>query len=477
MNLRRLGGLDAAFLAAENEANHMHMMAIMLLEKDTIPGGYRFEKVRDFIAERLHVVPPLRRRLIQVPFGIARPLWIEDPDIDIERHIRRAAVPSPGGPREVAAMAAEMNSRPLDHAHPLWEMVIVEGLSNGNIALLAKLHHAMMDGMAGMQYMASLVSPKPAARPPPPLEDDRRPRVPGPVELLVRAMPTVASRPLKLARFAGHTLQEAIKQSLRTGVDELPDPQPVQRCALNARITPERSAAYTSLRLDDVKAIGAAFSATVNEVVLALVGGAVRDHLLALGESVEVPLVAGIPASTHEEGGDDQANAYAIMFGSLATHISDPRERLREICRSSRIEKKRDRLLWGQALAELTEIPSSLFFTLVARAYMSLGIADHLTPFCNLIVSNVPGPPIPIYFAGARIRNLYALGPIFDGVTLNLTAISVSGSLDVGLSACRKMFPDLWGLASGLSDSLEELKALIPQSPNPAAEDTSSPAQ
>jgi len=202
-----------------------------------------------------------------------------------------------------------------------------------------------------------------------------------------------------------------------------------------------------------------------------------RNHLLAMGESVEVPLVAGIPASTRDEGGDDQANAYAMMFGSLATHISDPRERLREICSSSRTEKKRDRLLWGQALAELTEIPSSLFFTLMARAYVSLGVAERVTPFCNLVVSNVPGPPIPIYFAGARIQNLYALGPIFEGVTLNLTVISVSGSLDVGLSACRKMFPDLWGLASRLTDALEELQALIRQSPQPTAEDTTIPTR
>jgi WS/DGAT/MGAT family acyltransferase len=371
-------------------------------------------------------------------------------------------------------MAAAMNSRQLDHAHPLWEMVLVEGLADGGVALLVKLHHALMDGMAGMQHMASLMSTTPNAKPPPPPEAGRPPRIPGPVELLVRSIPSIATRPLQLASFASHTVQDAIKHALHTGVETQHDVKAVHRCVLNTRISPDRSVAYVSMRLDDVKRVGEAFSATVNEVVLALVGGALREHLLAMGESVENPLIAGIPTSTHDQGGDDQSNAYAIMFGSLATHIADPLERLRDIRVASRREKKRDRLFWGHALAELTEIPSSLFFTLAARAYTTLGLVDHLEPFCNLVVSNVPGPPIPVYFAGARIQNLYPLGPIFDGVALNLTVVSVSGSLDIGLSACRRTLPDLWELASRLTDSLAELEALIPQSLQPKIE-TASP--
>ncbi len=174
------------------------------------------------------------------------------------------------------------------------------------------------------------------------------------------------------------------------------------------------------------------------------------------------PLVAGIPSSTHAAGTDGLSNSYAVIFGSLATHIEDPVERLRDICASSHTEKRRKNLIWGDALSKLADLPPPFVLDMIARAYDELGIARHLPPFCNLVVSNVPGPPAPIYFAGARVQDVYPLGPIFDGIGLNITVISVSGTLDIGIVGCRGLLPDLWRLAGDISEALNDLLQKVP---------------
>jgi diacylglycerol O-acyltransferase len=463
MTLKRLSGLDAAFIAAETPSNHMHMMAVMLLDPTTIPGGYSFEKFKGFIASRLHVVPPLRRRLLEVPLGLARPFWVEEDEINVDLHVRRVAVPRPGGPRELAAMAEDMNGRQLDRDAPLWEMAVVEGLQNGSIALLAKIHHSLMDGMAGMQFMAALVSSSPEL-PDPELASRtaaRREYVPNELELLVGAVPKLVERPLRIAKLSGSSLLSAVREWAVTPdeTDTLPEAVPVERSIFNEGITPYRSAAYTSLRLEDVKSVSRAFDASLNEVVLAIVSGALRQYLQSVGESTGSPIVAGVPISTHADGGDDLTNSYRMMFTSLATQLASPVARLEEIQRCSEIEKRRQAGLWGESLSDISDIPSPLFLGLIARAYTGLGLFDRLTPFCNLVVSNVPGPLETLYFGGARIQGVYPLGPVFDGIGLNITVISIDKALNVGLSACRDVVPDLWGVAMSMSGALAELVA------------------
>jgi WS/DGAT/MGAT family acyltransferase len=465
MTLKRLSGLDAAFIAAETPSNHMHMMAVMLLDPTTIPGGYSFEKFKGFIASRLHAVPPLRRRLLEVPLGLARPLWVEDEEINVDLHVRRVAVPRPGGPRELAGMAEDMNGRQLDRDAPLWEMAVVEGLQNGSIALLAKIHHSLMDGMAGMQFMNALVSASPELPDPERASARRGARkeyVPNELELLVGAVPRVVERPLRIAKLSGSSLLSAVREWAVTPDDQteqLPDAVPVERSIFNEGITPHRSAAYTSLRLEDVRNVARAFDATLNEVVLAVVSGALREYLESVGVPCDSPIVAGVPISTHADEGDELTNAYRVMFTSLATQLTDPVARLKEIRRCSEIEKRRQAGLWGESLSDISDIPSPLFLGLIARAYTGLGLFDRLTPFCNLVVSNVPGPSATMYFGGARIQGVYPLGPVFDGIGLNITVISIDKALNVGLSACRSVVPDLWGIAMSMSSALAELVA------------------
>jgi len=472
MTTKRLAGLDSAFIAAETPTNHLHMMAVLQLDPTTVPGGYSFARMRDFIGARLGAVPPLRRRLVEVPFGLHRPIWIDEPALDLELHVRRAALPAPGGPRELSALAAGMNGRPLDRSRPLWEMVIVEGLQNGSIAVLAKLHHALMDGISGMGFLGALFSAK-AALPEvgEPAESHGGRGRPSDLELIAGALPALATSPLRLARAGGNALRSLLRGTLE-GDRSGPPPRSarsVPRTLLNRTLTANRSVAYTALPLAELKAVARTFQVTLNDVVLALVAGALRRYLLERDALPADPLVAGVPASTHATSGDDLANAYAALFPSLATDIVSPAERLLAIHDSTQGEKRRQRTLWGDSLAEWTEVPAPVLFSVLSRVFTGLGLAEHITPFCNVVVSNVPGPPTTLYFGGARLLGIYALGPIFDGVALNVTALSVGASLDVGISACREIVPDPWQIAAALPDALAELVALISASETPPA--------
>jgi len=458
---RRLTGFDSVFLAAELPGNWLHVMAVLVLDPESIPGGYSFGGFREFIARRLHLVPPLRRRLLEVPFGLARPLWIEEADLDLELHVRRAAVPSPGGPREVAALAAEIDERPLDRSRPLWELVVVEGLAHGRFAVVAKLHHSMMDGMAGLRHMASLFSPEPGLDDPrEPREPawQRPPRAPSDLELLAGAFPSLLGQPLRAARAGARTLWSGLRDAVGSaeGEEEEPPPTTVRRMSLNAHTTAHRTVAYTALPLPELKAAGRPLSATVNDVLLAVVAGALRRYLGPRGELPEEPLVAAVPLSTHVEG-EDRANAVTSSSVSLATHLDDPAERLAAIRDASSHAKRQRRSAVGDHMAEWMDVPPPLVFSLVARAYTGLGLVDRMPLMCNLLVSSVNGPPSALYFGGARLVGLYPLGPVYDGMALNVTALRCGDSLDVGLVACRGIIRDLWEIADAMPEALAEL--------------------
>lgn len=460
MALRRLTGLDAIFLAGESANNPLHIMAILVLDPTTISGGYSFEGFRDFIVERLHLIPPLRRRLIEVPFGIDRPTWVEEPSIDVDYHIRRAAVPGPGGPQEVAALAAQIQERLLDRSRPLWEMVLVEGLTGGNIGLIAKLSHAMMDGAAGVRMMATLIDAQSEVKPVEAAPLTEAERVPGSLELIARAIPSIARRPARMARLLAHAAQLQI-DLWRSG-DGTSDAAELEvpRTMLNARTTSRRAVATASLSLSEIKRIARHAGATVNDVLLAVTAGALRQYLVSRDALPEIPLVAGVPVSTHEEG-DQLANAYTSVFASLETHLEDPAERLRGIARSTGAAKSRQGKVGGGIIQEFADVPPPWVFAAVAALYSKVGIPDLMQPMCNVIVSNVAGPPTDLYFGGARLVDLYPLGPIFDGMALNITVMSIGDTLDLGIVACRDAVPDLWRLADALPASLGELREAV----------------
>jgi len=461
----RLSGIDAAYLAAELPGNCLHLMAILRLDPATLPGGYRFEDLRSFMEAHLPEIPPLRRRLVEVPLGIDRPRWVEVDDLDLDLHVRRAAVPSPGGARELAAMASEISERPLDRRRPLWEITVVEGLASGEIALVAKLHHAMMDGMVGVRYMAALLGTGSDSAPVPAAPAQA---VPGQLRLLAESVPEVLARPLRLARATGRTLVALTTSRLSAlwSGERRPEPEAAEPAVpwtlFNRRTSPHRTIAYTSVPLERVRAVGRSLDATVNDVVLALVSGAARSYLLAHDALPAEPLVAGTPASTHREG-DARANAYTLIFPSLATDLDDPVARLCAIRDSARRAKAGRRPTGGDdLLSEWIDIPPPWLFGALAHLYVDGHLLERLAhPFFNLLVSSVPGPAEPLRFAGARITGIHPLGPIYDGLVLNVTAIGGAEAIDIGLVACRRGLPDVWEFAEAMEGALGELECAL----------------
>jgi len=464
MALNRLTGLDAIFLAAETTECPLHVMAILLLDPSTVPGGYSFETMREFIAGRLPMLGPLRRRIVEVPFGLDQPGWVEERDIDLEYHVRRAALPSPGGPRELAKMTSEVMERHLDRSRPMWEMVLVEGLADGNIGVIAKLHHALMDGFSGVKMMASLVSDTPEYEEmhsePPPMQDP----VPGGLELMARSLPSFATRTLAAARTAVQVADAQLRSLLDASPEDPPEADEgngVPLTILNQRITASRSTAYASLPLAELKAVKRHFGCTLNDVLLASVSSAVRAHLIERDALPDAPLYAGAPVSTHAAD-DDAANSYTNMFVSLATDVADPVECLRVIHAGTRRTKERRASAGSGAFKELMDVPAPFVFSLIADAYTRYNLWESVEPMCNLVVSNVPGPQDTLYLGGARLAGLYPLGPIFEGMALNVTAISCGDALGVGLVGCRDWLPDLWDLSDGIRTGLQELLDRIP---------------
>jgi WS/DGAT/MGAT family acyltransferase len=459
MPLHRLTGADAVFLAAERPGQLLHVMGLLILDPTTVPGGYSFERFCAFAASRLPALTPLRRRLVEVPGGLARPFWSEVADVDLAYHIRRAAVPRPGGPQELAAMVVEMSQRPLDRSRPLWEMLMVEGLAGGQVAMIAKLSHAMMDGMAGVRLMASLFNASPEIPDPPAPGDPSADDFPGPLELLAGSVPWLMRQPLRALR-AGMGTARWLVGSLRSrsGDQQLPE-VPVGRCWLNAPISPYRATAWVTLPLADLRQIGHAHDATVNDVLLAVLSGALRRYAGPRELLPEQPLAAGVPVALPNEEGRD--NAVTAVVVGLATDEPDPAARLFAIRDAMTRQKRRRGSTMGEDLMAWADVPPPLLFSVAARAYMDLDIEAWMKPICNLVVSNVPGPPQALYLGGAKLLGIYPLGPVFSGIALNVTAIGCGDGLDIGLVACREVLPDLWTLADALPEALAELREAL----------------
>lgn len=464
--MHRASGLDAAFLALETPAAHMHVLGVAVVDPTTAPRGFSHAAVRELLDARLHLIPPLRRRLVEVPLGLHAPMWIEDPDFDLDFHLRRAALPAPGGRAELEAFVADVASRPLDRSRPLWEAWVVEGLEHGHFAFIAKLHHALIDGASGVEILATLfdLEPDPLPRVEETLEPEWRPaHVPGEVEMLVRAGLSFAQRPVQFVK-AANNLGRGVWRAARHARDQQLDvalPLTAPRLSMNRTITPHRKVAFASVAIDDVKAVKNALGVTVNDVVLAVTTGALRAYLERRGELPDRPLVAAIP--TNVRSGDDRAygNRVSAMFACLPVDRADPIERVHIVRRSTSGAKEVHGVVGETTLEEWAEIAAPVVFSRAMRLYARLRIGERMRPPVNLVVSNVPGPPFPLYLAGARLVSLHPLGPIFDDCGLNLTVMSYLDHVDFGFLACRELVPDLDDLASGVPDALVELEKAI----------------
>lgn len=462
--MERLRGIDAAFLYMETPTAHMHTMKVAVLEP--APGvDYGIARVKEDLAARLHLLPPFRRRLVEVPLGLHHPVWIEDAAFDLDRHLKNRRVPAPGGQRELDAVISEIASVPLDRRRPLWELWLVEGLAGGRVAAVGKIHHAVADGVAVAGLLANVMDPG--------MEDLAAPgaapawspeAVPSPARLLGDALSDHVRQLGRLPRLVGRTARNLVVAARRRRTAAIVPPIPLgqaPRSSINGALTAERAFASTALPLGAVKVVKDAFGVTLNDVLLGLVAGALSGHLAARGERPSRPLIVEVPVATDAPGARRLAgNRLSNLFTSLCTDVDDRAARLRAIHRVA-ASAKEVHLALGPDLYEAWMAyapPRPLAWAM--RLYSRWRLADRHAPPVNVIVSCVPGPRAPLRWPGGRLEAIYSVGPIIEGAGLNVTAWSYGDRLCVGVLACPRLLPDPGDIAERLQAELTELAAL-----------------
>ena len=484
--MRQLTSLDAQFLALENSRQTGHVAGLAVYDTTTAAGGrLTCAEMKELISARLHLLPPLRWRLVEVPFGADYPYWVDDTDFDLDFHVRELALPAPGDEQQLAEQVARLHSRPLDRSKPLWELYVISGLQSGYTAVYTKIHHAVIDGVSGAEITGILLDLSAEVRDLPLDEPVTAGRRPSQLEMLGRAVVGLPRYPLRVLR----AIPTAVPNLEETQFSAIPgagtlgrlagriealvtgDGNRVVRSGLDApktsfsgRISAHRRFAFGQIELDRVKAVKSAFDCTVNDVVVTLCAGAVRRWLLEHDELPEGPLVTQVPVSVRTS---DQAGTYGnriLLLGApLFTDIADPVQRLRETQRELRVMKDRHKAMPAQLLQDVNHFVPPALFSRAARATFSLATSGVGRPQWNLVVSNVPGPQFPLYCAGARMVAHYPVSVITDGMGLNITAMSYDGHVDIGIVADRDQVSDVWCLVRWLEESLTELEKEAPQ--------------
>lgn len=463
----RLSGLDASFLYLETQEQLLHVCGLIMLDPGTMPTAYSFAAMRAEINRRVGEVPEFTRKLRKVPLGLDHPIWVKDTHFDIDRHVHRLALPAPGGYAELNELAGHLAGLPLDRSRPLWEMWVIEGYEGGptpgGVVVFSKMHHATVDGVSGSNLISHLCS----------LEADAEPlalgpsgvfgRAARPAELLGRAVVSTVTRPLGAFRLLTPSAQLVTKTigRARRGT-AMAAPFSAPRTSFNGTITSHRSIAFADMSLEDIRAIKSSTGTTVNDVVLSIAGGALRSYLAERGELPENSLLATVPVSVREEstrsGG---ANKVSALFAKLGTDVEDPLERLEEMSENNRNAKEHHSAISAETLQDWAEFAAPRTFGLAVRAYAGLRLAEKHPVVHNLVISNVPGPPMPLYFMGAEILGLYPLGPVFHGAGLNVTVMSNNGKVHVGLIACRESMPEVDDLVKRFPTELAALKEAV----------------
>jgi WS/DGAT/MGAT family acyltransferase len=461
--MQRLSGLDASFLYLETSTQPLHVCSVLELDTSTVPGGYSFEKLRAELALRITAIPTFREKLANSFLNLDHPVWVKDDEFHLERHVHRIGLPAPGGRVELAEICGHLASLPLDRRHPLWEMWAIEGLGGtdarkgGRLAVLTKVHHAAVDGVTGANLMSQLCSVEPDAPPPQPV--DASPEA-NPLRIALGGLGRFAVRPITLATSVLPSTVSTVVDTVRraAGGRAMPSPFAAPQTPFNASITADRNVAFAQLDLADVKKVKDHFGVKVNDVVMALVSGVLRTFLIQRDELPENTLVAMVPVSVHDRSDRPGRTQVSGMFASLQTQIADPGERLRAIAEANVIAKDHSSAIGATLLQDWSQFAGPAVFGVAMRVYARTRLTES-RPVHNLVVSNVPGPQIPLYFLGAEVEAMYPLGPIFHGSGLNITVMSLNGKLNVGLISCPELLPDLWDMADGFVTGMGELLA------------------
>jgi len=468
--MEQLSGQDASFLYFETPKTPMHIGAIAIYDPSTVPGGGRqgFKDILRAIERRLHLARSFRQKIVNVPFNLDHPYWIEDRDFDLEYHVRHIRLPEPGDWRQLCIQAARLQSRPLDLTKPLWEFTIVEGLDaipglpEGSYAIISKVHHACIDGVSGVDLIEAIhdLEPEPADAPPSrPWSGETEPN---PLELVMRAQVNNFTQPLRFAEVLARSVP--MFGRLSQGMMERRFERPVSappRTRFNRPVSAHRVVEGRRFDLQEVRRIKSSVeSATVNDVVLTVVGGALRAYLDAKQELPDAPMIAMAPISVRTaDEKNAMGNRVAAMMVMLGTDIADPLERLQAVHDAASQSKEMTNAIGAKLMTDYSQFIPSTTAALATRIYTEYGLADQLNLPFNCVVTNVPGPQIPLYCAGAKLVTQYGLGPVYDGMGLIFPVFSYCGQIMISMTACREMVPDPEFFAECLQRSFDKLKA------------------
>jgi diacylglycerol O-acyltransferase / wax synthase len=454
----RLSGMDASFLYLETPSVHMHVGGLAILDPSTRPDGrLRFEVLEQVVAQRIHLVPRFRQRVLFPALPVGKPAWVDDERFDLSFHLRRATLHPPGGRRELAELVGGVMSRPLDRSRPLWELHFIEGLEGGHVAGLAKSHHALIDGVSGMDLASVLFdfTPEPQELTPPPWHPAREPAT---GELLVRSAADQVARPLQAIGLGVKRLRRAPEEALEitrrtlTGLSSLVSAGPTPPGPFDVPVGPNRRFAMAEVDVDDARAVKKALGGTVNDVVLATVAGALHRFLRGRGEKTSgATLRALVPVSIRDRSQRMAlGNQVSMFLVDLPVGRMSAAGRLRRITEATRELKYRHQAVAASALIGLGTWAPPTLHALSARLVARQRVA-------NLVVSNVPGPQVPLYLAGARQVATYPVMPLGPTMGLSIAVTSLSGVMGFGLTADREAVPDLEDLAGNILESFEEL--------------------
>jgi len=476
--MHHLSAMDSAFLHLETAEMPMHVGS---LHRYQLPEGYQgtwYEDVKEHLSRRLHLAPVFTRKLALMPFDLANPVWIEDDDIDLDYHIRRTVLPKPGTQEQLEALAARLHSSLLDRSRPLWEFYVIEGLADGTMGFYTKVHHAAIDGQAGVALGNAMldITPVPRSVKPPRTRRTHRYQL-GVAELLGAALSNTLQQVRMIGKLVlplGKALLDSARESIaerNLGLGRLRSLLKMPpRTPFNVSITNQRVFAALSLPLDEAKRMGKAHGASINDLVLWLCSTALREYLKESRELPEASLVAGVPVSLRAEGDTSMNNQVTMSLVELATNEKDPLQRLRLI-RSATASMKNTMGAFGELIP--TDFPSPgapWLLSGLASLYGRSGLADRFR-MANVAISNVPGSPLPLYMAGAKMLDYYPVSIAAHGVALNITVQSYMGQLCFGLIACRRAVPDVRDIAAQMRRAFDTFRQLpLPEAAAPAAE-------
>jgi diacylglycerol O-acyltransferase len=459
--MQQLTGLDDLFLRMETEASFGHTSSLSILRPGREAPQVTLARVKEVFAQRVHLVPIFRRRVAEVPFELDHPYWVDDPEFDVDNHITRVALSKPGNQRQLQRVAAKIVAAPLDRSRPLWHTTLITGIEDGRIGLLTRIHHACVDGLGGTDILTTLMDETPSGRdfgPPPPWEPEP---IPDSLALLAFAAASLTVRPLRYME-----LQRDVVDGLIAAVGRARGSSSMIRRALmvpptpfNHTISSSRVWEFRRLPLDRFKLVKNVFGCTVNDVVVAVCAGALRRWLIDHDALPALPLVAAIPVSIRASDDPAFGNRVSAITSELPTHLPDPLDRLRAAHESLASGKDVQRAMPLSVMQDSARFVAPAVAELAVRQAHAVRLLDWTAEPYNVIVSNVPGPTHPLYFAGSRLEGIYPLSALADGQGLNISLLGYNDALHFGLLACPELVPDLDELADYLGAELRLLAA------------------